>query len=285
MRRFIKYFLYQFSCLHTAFQSWSIKFLLKRSGILIKAYHIHPICYQCLFYLLGGGLFPRSRVRPYTGDIKSYRDYAYMVAGLGRCGTKLVRFSMSAVIKSWKLPDKKVSPGFKVMLSPESKQVMDFPRITPGIVLKTHLPDPASLNMPDNVKVIWMFGNPFDIVVSSISIGALHYHNMGSPYWHKHKDIFIYDTLMLEKHFDAWYRPQKFEFLSVRYETLYKPEALEAISDFLNWKLVLPKWRDRKSNWKEHARRQDIETTYASLYAKVLAAEDVKWWKSSDNLA
>ncbi len=135
-----------------------------------------------------------------------------------------------------------------------------------------------------NIKIIWMFGNPMNIVLSLIEKKEfpvqLHYLNLQSPNYKQHSRIFTQDTLLLEKHFDNWYKPQKFEFLSVKYESLRQQQNRHAIDDFLGFKLDLPAWKERAFDWRTHPKKDELLRTYGRLAEKIEAAEDVKWWKS-----
>ena len=121
------------------------------------------------------------------------------------------------------------------------------------------------------------------ISLNSIDIMKAHYLNLQSPNYKQHSKRFTQDTLLLEKHFDAWYKPQKFEFLSVKYESLRHQKNVIAIEDFLRLKLDLPVWRERSADWRTHPKKDELLRTYGRLAEKIEAAEDVKWWKPANS--
>ena len=157
-------------------------------------------------------------------------------------------------------------------------------------VYKSHsYPFPDRPLLP-HVRVIWMFGNPM-MIAASLSNKFLHdparkkqfvrAHNahMETPFCKYHDDVLTRDTFMLERHFDAWYRPHAFPFLSVRYEAMERAEVRQAIADFVGFPLQFPRWEKRRTKWRSHPQRAQLEAAYGRLHAKVEAAEDVKLWQ------
>ena len=155
---------------------------------------------------------------------------------------------------------------------------------------KTHSYPFPDRPLPSHVRVIWMFGNPMTI---SVSLSNMFLHdpamqkqfvrdhnaNMETPFYKYHDDLLTRDTLMLERHFDAWYRPHAFPFLSVRYEAMERAEVRQAIADFVGFPLQFPRWEKRSTKWRSHPQRAQLEAAYGRLHAKVEAAEDVKLWQ------
>ena len=70
-----------------------------------------------------------------------------------------------------------------------------------------------------------MFGNIADTILSTHHIfndfAMQHSNHLRVEYKSRYDEIFSQDILNLEKLFDSWYQPQKFDFISLRYETLY----------------------------------------------------------------
>lgn len=167
------------------------------------------------------------------------------VAGIGRCGSTLMT----------KFLIKKL--GDEVVFDVHARDFVEF-----------------------KGKVIFMFGNPYNSVVSAhtrIKKLKLHYEHMNGDYsrmsmWP------LEDTLCLERVFDDWYHPHQFEMISVRYETMWN--HLDEIGNFLdvdfsNFPIKLP----RKTDWHSHRESANIEKTYKRLKSKIDSAEDIKIWK------
>ena len=128
-----------------------------------------------------------------------------------------------------------------------------------------------------NCKVIYLFGNPMNIVIS-----AHKYTNIKLHYKHMNADVrninkwHIYDSLRLEDNFDSWYKKQNFDLITVRYETMYN--NLSKIEEFINHKLEFPKYKKRRTNWLEHQHKELLQKTYGNLNKKILNAKDIKIW-------
>lgn len=187
-----------------------------------------------------------------------------LVGGIGRCGTTLVYKAIRS----------------NLFYRGAKKFVVDIPSrdFKPWRVYKTH--DYAPDFIDPRVKVIFMFGNPMDAVVSAHKIlgGPMHYKHVKSPLHSEHDQIFTKDVMLKESHFDSWMKQQSFDFLSLRYEHLYRPEVRNIVEQFLEIKLNLPEHRQRSSSWKSHSEHEALATTYASLNKKVEEAESVKVW-------
>lgn len=182
-----------------------------------------------------------------------------IIAGLGRCGTTLVHDSFR--FNHHYIPHKDI-----FMFS----DGIDF---KPNIIYKIHDYPPAFL--PDNVKVIFMFGNPMNTVISSHrrinEWGVLHHKHLGSDVFKTNDDILNNDTLKLNTLFDAWDQDQNFDFLAVRYETLYSKETVKAISDYIGFKFRLFPEKKRKTNWEKHDMREVLKKVYGELNKKILS--------------
>jgi len=80
---------------------------------------------------------------------------------------------------------------------------------------------------PPNLKVIFLFADPCEIILSvkkrerdmGIAWVEKHFRNLNADF-NDYQNIFKKDSLRLERMFDSFYRQQKFELLTVRYETL-----------------------------------------------------------------
>jgi hypothetical protein len=193
---------------------------------------------------------------------------AIIVGGLGRCGTKLICKSLkkSGILKK------------KIFLDriDQQKEYMN------GFCYKTH--DYPPDNLPVNVKLIYMFGNPMNTAISAHKQinkwGYLHHYHLNSKLYKFNNDLFYNDTLLLCKHFDAWYKEQNFEFISIKYEALYNAETIEVLSRFLGFPIDLIPFEKRESDYKIHPQKEHLIKTYGELNEKIKKAENVKVWKA-----
>jgi len=254
----------------------------------------------------------------YTPSIKEHLNLlsapTVVVAGLGRCGTTLLtsvsshgmhvryyphtplQYAIAAVYSCLGKGDTEDWNRRRLTHKSTETRLASFGYIIRvakrGYVYKIHGYPFPDRPLPSHVRVIWMFGNPMMIAASvrniypSNSVGRenwhiLHYRHTESPHYKHRDEILARDTCMLERHFDAWYRPHAFPFLSVRYEALEKAEVRQAITDFVGLPLQFPRWKRRRTKWQSHPQRAQLEAAYGRLQAKVEAAEDVKRWQSS----
>ena len=202
---------------------------------------------------------PLAHVKPRLADT------AVIVTGMGRCGTTL-------------LYDALLEYGFKETTFLDTCRECFIFRY--GRVYKTHYLPPDKLHY--NVKMIYMFGNPYDIVISATrqinSWGKLHHEHLGSDLFVGNNELYYKDTLQLHRHFDMWYRQQGFSFISLKYETLYEDYNRRILNQYLGLELQLPPYSKRESDWGHHPHRQDIINTYMNLYEKIECADSVRIW-------
>jgi hypothetical protein len=193
---------------------------------------------------------------------------AIIVGGLGRCGTKLICKSLrkSGISKNSYFLDR-------------FDQQEEY---TAGYYYKTHDYPPSYL--PANVKLIYMFGNPMNTAISAHKKinewGYLHHYHLNSNLYKFNDELFYKDTLLLHEHFDAWYKEQNFEFISIKYEALHNTETKEKLSSFLGFKLNLLPFSKRESDYRTHPQREHLIKTYFELNEKIKNAENVKIWKA-----
>lgn len=194
-----------------------------------------------------------------------------VVAGLGRCGTTLV----FDAIRKYGFPHSRVFI--------DKFQKMSFYK--PGMVYKSHDHPPTKL--PDNVKVIWMFGNPMNIILSTHKMinewGRKHYYHLGLDSYVDNDFVFNGDNMNMKVHFEEWYKHQNFEFLSVRYESLNKREAQVAIWEYLGFEFPFPQLRERETDWNNHYMRDQLYETYNELNNRIESVDDFKLWSIKKN--
>jgi len=190
-------------------------------------------------------------------DRQVYAKPPILIAGLGRCGTTLVRdtiINSSSYVRSKKFVRKIEDASF-----------------SKNTVYKTHCYPPISL--PKNLKVIFLFGNPVDIVISTYykinEWGRLHHQHLQSDDFIPNDSILTNDTLNLYHQFNQWYKYQSFTFISVKYEYLYDKETIKFIADYLEIPFKLPKFKKRQSQLKNKFLRDDILNCYGKLSGEI----------------
>lgn len=193
-----------------------------------------------------------------------------IIAGLGRCGTTLVFNSI--ITNHFYL-------GHNGVI-----QIQNYSGVfSKDYVYKTH--DYPAVSTLENAKIVFMFGNPYNTILSTHyhinMFGVLHHRHLGSKMYKTNDDIFYNDTLDLGRLFDSWYKPQNFDFLSVRYESLYDKNTIENLSDYLGFNLKLFPYKPRSTDWNIHPMKEELIKTYGDLYDKIEKAEDVKLWKKN----
>lgn len=199
--------------------------------------------------------------------LKNHNE-AIIIAGLGRCGTTLV---YNSFINNHHFSENR-----------ELIQLQDFrDQFVNGIAYKTH--DYPPVILPKNVKLIFMFGNPMDTVLSyhqrMNDWGKQHHYHLGSNRFKSNDNIFFEDTLNLGELYQAWNKPQNFEFITVRYENLYDAVTIKTLSDFLGFEFRLLPKKQRNTNWQTHPLKDVLFKTYGRLFEQIKKAENVKIWK------
>ena len=199
------------------------------------------------------------------------KEKSYVVASLGRCGSTLITDCIYKHISTGIKDDHRQKRVFLEKYPKEFKK---------GYVYKTHL---YPIDFPENCKVIFTFGDPLDIILSVVRKSKkthwkeAHFKNMGANKEDLPKIMFE-DVLGLERMFDAFYKAQSFDLLCIRYETMWENE--DKISDFLGFKIRLPKKTARKTFPSKHdkSKIQAFKSSYESLITKIEQAEDIKRW-------
>lgn len=155
-------------------------------------------------------------------------------------------------------------------------------------VYKTHDYPPESLSV--GVKVIWTFADPFDVVASvkaivsgeddsfgeyGVNFIEEHFRNLRADPADIDK-LLDRDAMNLERHFDRWYRPQGFDCLVVRYETMWN--NIEKMRSFLDLPLSLPPQRERKHKFSDFtpSEKEKVRKVYGGLREKIMKADDIR---------
>lgn len=192
-------------------------------------------------------------------------DFPLIVAGLGRCGTSLV---FDTIRKSVRNPYC-------------FARRLDAIDLTGNPVIKTHDYPPEG-GLPPGTRAIFMYGNITDTIISTTTQinrwGSMHFDHLRSPYdFAGYTELYSADLLALEDMFAAWYRPQAFPLLCLRYETLYSEASQTALSDFLGYHPPFPPYRPRSTDQSSHPHTSTILETYRELDKKLRAAENFRY--------
>lgn len=227
-------------------------------------------------------------------------DNAIIVASLGRCGSTLVYDVLGMryyrqeyrqhviyiddhIVDDYFYTPKTIERAFD---SPQGEMLRG--QYKKGYVYKTHDFPPAYL--PPHVKVIYLFGNPVDLVLSAKQLDGLtvnppderftgldlHIRNFRGNFSEK-EQLFEKDVLRLEDNFNRWYKQQSFPLLAIRYETLWEnQDAIKEFTGYGNFKL--PPQRPRKDikSKCDEALLEKIRGIYVGLEKKIKTCDDAK---------
>jgi len=144
----------------------------------------------------------------------------------------------------------------------------------------------GGIKRPEKLNVIFLFADPIEIVLSvkqreldrSLKWVHKHFKHLNSDP-NDYKDIYKKDALNLERMFDAFYKRQKFNLLTLRYESMN--ENLDVISEFVGKKVeLINPYVKRKLRFPDLSEldKKDLRSTYKSLRKKIINAEDCKVW-------
>lgn len=184
-----------------------------------------------------------------------WRKNTIIIAGLGRSGTTLL-YNSIADNHYYKKQDELIK---------FDKQKI-YKR---GYVYKTHDYPPKGV-LPKHVKVVFMYGNIYNTVISThAKINEWykkHHYHLSSEIFKPNDEIFYKDIFQFEKQFESW---KKSDALVVTYEKLYTNETQLNLSNYLGFKIKMIKRRERKSSFKNHPMAKVIMNTYTSLFKKM----------------
>lgn len=138
--------------------------------------------------------------------------------------------------------------------------------------LKTHHWAPRAL--PDNVRTVFLFGDPIRAIVSTklSRFTKDHFRNCGYLSMEDPK-IYEHDDLGYERIFDSWMCSHRYPVLALRYETLHQHES--TLSHFLGCRVRLLPWRCRATSVPPDLRRQ-LAQVYGRFVEKVNDSPDAE---------
>ena len=121
-------------------------------------------------------------------------------------------------------------------------------------------------------KALFIFGDPLHAVMSTLrnQFNKVHFRNCGCAF---PRDLLEKDWLHYEQMFDSWMKPQPFEVLRVRYETM--PEHFGAFKEFLGFMPSFAPWRARAACPFPNMPKERLLKVYGRLADKIAKAPDV----------
>jgi len=198
------------------------------------------------------------------------RNNCIVVASLGRAGSTLLYNSILEII------------GYHFG-EPMLINNLDDCEYQKGAIYKTH--DFPPDNPPNHAKFIWTFADPYEIVISvlkqeqkeGVNRIKKHFKHLNGNF-NRYDDIFDYDAMRLEEHFDRWYSEQSFDLLTIKYKSMWNYQ--NQLSQFVGSYIDLPTFNDRGERFKQlDKERQDkLVDTYSELHNKIEEANKFKRW-------
>lgn len=139
--------------------------------------------------------------------------------------------------------------------------------------------------MQTNGKIIFMFGDPVQSIISTIlkRNEPNHFKNCGCFKSPKEVDLTTYDHLNYEHMFVSWMESDYKNLVKVRYEALFNSKLLvqSAIEDFMgrevNWLPLKPRNVDKNIKLVGKEAVERIQNTYSRLIELIKTASDFKW--------
>lgn len=189
-----------------------------------------------------------------------------IINGIGKCGTTLMYNFLS----------KYYSRG---------PFITDLSKATANKVYKTHSPIP---NAPKNCKVLYMFGDVYNTILSFHNSWIKH-GTHGKPNKGILKNMIVENpngtpfevkTFDFVKWINNWYRSHSFPIMFIRYEKMH--ENAREIMGFCGLQSkplsIFPKFRKRKTNWRKCTKDQinNLKLFYGEAYEFVNTLPNIK---------
>lgn len=245
--------------------------------------------------------FSIFKIRQKLGLTKPMEN-TIVVASLGRCGSTLMVNSLAKAYKrqehrrdiirlddhinEYHTSDKTIDRGFDSKESEKKKG-----QFLKGYVYKTHDYPPPYL--PKNVKVIFIFANPIDIVLSAKTLDKipvkglnndnfthldLHIRNLRGNFEEKNL-LFQKDVLKLSDNFNAWHKKHSFPLMTLRYETMWN--YIDLVRWFTGFKnFNLPPHKKRRDLTLDYDQEilSKIKKVYKNLTEQIESSSDVAFF-------
>ena len=184
-----------------------------------------------------------------------------LVASVPRCGSTYLLRSVANLPQGSNFP-RRGNCRFVISLS----------KLPDVAFLKTHAGAPRSL--PDDVRTVFLFGDPIGSIVSTqlFRFTQDHFRNCGYASTDV-PEIYEHDDLGYESIFDSWMCSHSYPVLALRYEAMHQHES--TLSDFLGRRVRLLPWRCRATDVSPDLRLR-LTRVYARFVDKVNAAPDAE---------
>lgn len=145
-----------------------------------------------------------------------------------------------------------------------------------------HSPFPFENYENINLKVIYMFGNIYNIVYSYLNYGDVNKHAcryLGIDFEDGAKNLKNKNIFNFKRHFDNWNKKHTYPVLSIRYEKMWNYS--DQIRSFLNMNnFKFPIYRPRKTDWNSapESDKKIICDLYSEDYEYINSKPDFKIW-------
>lgn len=153
-------------------------------------------------------------------------------------------------------------------------------------IFQNHTPFPNDFHKNTNLQVIYMFGDVFNTVYSTVQIED---RNLAYQFLHVDKENYYKeyerDIFNFKRHYDNWNRKHSYPVLSLRYETLY--DNLDALFSFIKIpkskvykKYKFPEYKKRKTNWEDadELTKEKLKLIYGETKNYLDSKPDVQLW-------
>lgn len=189
-----------------------------------------------------------------------------LIASLPRAGSTMLFRAIAG------LPHKKTTPT-----NPYCEFVRDLNQLPNKPFLKTHSPAPDKL--PQDVRVIYIYGDPVKSVVSfrnkRWNISSWQKNN----WFYEHEpDIINKDDLDFEKNFDSWLSIHNYPVLAIRYESLWSYQ--EILRKYLGFRFKIPKPQIRTTEVNDDL-KEHLERIYSKLIYKMKKTPEIVYIKDN----
>jgi len=200
----------------------------------------------------------------------------FIINGIGKCGTRLVHGFLKNIYYC--------SNDFNFLVNISD---INNCNIIYNSIYKTHSPFPEPVRNDIDIKMIYMFGNIMNTVLSFTKgkngkLGAGAVKNLHIDLDKKDKKYNEIDLLNYTRHIKNWNKPQQYPIMILRYENLYS--NLEHLLKFMEvpenkWK-KFPKFKERTTDWTKESKKvqDDLWNIYGESYMYANKLPDLAIW-------
>lgn len=202
-------------------------------------------------------------------------SYPLLINSYGRSGSSvLTRSLLDAALKFDVFPLDKINRR----LISKSAWNLESSSLRDGVIYKTHDYPPNNFH-GRNVKMIYTFANPVDVVLSLLRLSEkrgyewinMHCNHLKVEY-DNFKQITYCDSLGLQRHLESWISVRNWEIMFIKYERMWTHQR--EISDFVGFNLELPPLRSRTTFEDDKKLRKTLEEVYAPLIKLTESLDD-----------